>query len=306
MRADRLVAATLYLQRHGRVTAARLADHLDVSVATARRDLKALSTAGVPVYPSPGRGGGWQLVGGARTDLTGLTEPEVIALFAAVTPTADSTAGTAFAKLVRALPAPFRDLAEAASSSVRVDASSWDERPDRSPLHAAIVRRRRARIRYRARGSTSVRTIALDPWRVVSTGSAEYLLAGTARGPRTYRLDRVDAVEILDHPSVPADPAEVDAFWEQTRRTVASARTAVRARIRAEPEVIALLTAQLGAAAVTAIGECEAIVASHIHRSIAEQLAGWGSAVLVLEPESVRTELLAIADEITATYRAER
>ncbi|MDW6063784.1 HTH domain-containing protein [Streptomyces sp. FXJ1.4098] len=53
MRADRLIATLLLLQSRGRVTAAELADELEVSVATARRDLEALSAAGVPVYPSP-------------------------------------------------------------------------------------------------------------------------------------------------------------------------------------------------------------------------------------------------------------
>jgi hypothetical protein len=65
MRADRLVAALLLMQARGRVTAAELAGELEVSVATARRDLEALSVAGIPVYPQPGRGGGWSLVGGA-------------------------------------------------------------------------------------------------------------------------------------------------------------------------------------------------------------------------------------------------
>ena len=73
MRADRLVAALLLMESRGRLTAAELARELEISVATARRDLEALSTAGIPVYPQPGRGGGWSLVGGARTDLSGLS-----------------------------------------------------------------------------------------------------------------------------------------------------------------------------------------------------------------------------------------
>ncbi len=81
MSADRLVATLLLLQARGRVTAAEVANELEVSVATARRDLAALSVAGVPVYAQPGRGGGWALVGGARTDLTGLTQGEAQALF---------------------------------------------------------------------------------------------------------------------------------------------------------------------------------------------------------------------------------
>ncbi|HET6686931.1 MAG TPA: HTH domain-containing protein, partial [Jiangellaceae bacterium] len=76
MRADRLIAAVLLMQGRSRVTATELADELEVSVSTARRDLEALSSAGIPVYPQPGRGGGWSLIGGARTDLSGLSAAE--------------------------------------------------------------------------------------------------------------------------------------------------------------------------------------------------------------------------------------
>src|SRR5829696_399927 len=90
MRADRLVATLLLMQSRGRVTAAEMAADLGMSVATARRDLEALSAAGVPVYPQRGRGGGWQLVGGARTDLSGLTATEAQALFLLAGPAASS------------------------------------------------------------------------------------------------------------------------------------------------------------------------------------------------------------------------
>src|ERR671911_2284549 len=91
MRAERLVAALLLMQARGRVTAAELAGELEVSVATARRDLEALSAAGIPVYPQAGRGGGWSLLGGARTDLSGLTSAEARALFLVAGPSASAT-----------------------------------------------------------------------------------------------------------------------------------------------------------------------------------------------------------------------
>ena len=69
MRADRLISALLVLQARGRITAAELAEELEISVRTARRDLEALAMSGVPLYSTAGRGGGWQLIGGARTDL---------------------------------------------------------------------------------------------------------------------------------------------------------------------------------------------------------------------------------------------
>src|SRR5204862_6907529 len=114
MRADRLVAALLYLQGRPRVTAAELAAELEISVATARRDLEALSTAGIPVYPQPGRGGGWSLVGGARTDLSGLSSTEAQALFLLAGPaaTVSGDVKAALRKLVRALPQTFRTDAE--------------------------------------------------------------------------------------------------------------------------------------------------------------------------------------------------
>ncbi len=123
MRADRLVATLLVIQARGRVTAAELAGELEVSVATARRDLEALSAAGVPVYPQPGRGGGWSLLGGARTDLSGLTAPEARALFLLLGPAAtlDPQAKAALRKLVRALPATFRADAQAAATAVVTD-----------------------------------------------------------------------------------------------------------------------------------------------------------------------------------------
>src|SRR5260370_15940493 len=155
MRAARFVAALLLRQARGRVTAAELADELEVSVATARRDLEALSAAGIPVYPQPGRGGGWSLVGGARTDLSGLSATEAQALFLLVGPAAaiSGEAKAALRKLVRALPQTFRADAEAAASATVIDPTRWGERDRRRPeivelLQAAVIRRRNVRLAY--------------------------------------------------------------------------------------------------------------------------------------------------------------
>jgi predicted DNA-binding transcriptional regulator YafY len=114
VRADRLVAALLVLQARGRVTAAELGRELEISERTARRDLEALAIAGVPVYPQRGRGGGWSLIGGARTDLSGLTADEARALLLVAGPAAATPAvKAALRKFIRALPEPFRLAARA-------------------------------------------------------------------------------------------------------------------------------------------------------------------------------------------------
>ena len=130
------------MQSRGRVTAAELAAEAGVSVATARRDLEALSAAGVPVYPQAGRGGGWQLIGGARTNLSGLSAPEAHALFTLAGPAAEVSeqAKTALRKLVRALPATFRADAESAARTTIIDPSRWGGTPKATPCSASRTR----------------------------------------------------------------------------------------------------------------------------------------------------------------------
>src|SRR6478609_1712071 len=141
MRADRLVATLLFLQSRGRVTAAEVAAELEVSVKTARRDLEALSIAGIPVYSQPGRNGGWQLIGGARTDLSGLTAAEARTLFLVAGPSAAVTpdARAALRKLVKALPETFRADAEAAASAIVLDAAHWGTSAPPPPRHLDVL-----------------------------------------------------------------------------------------------------------------------------------------------------------------------
>jgi predicted DNA-binding transcriptional regulator YafY len=171
MRADRLVAALLLLQAKEQLTAAELAAALEVSVATARRDMEALSAAGIPVYPTVGRGGGWRLVGGARTDLTGLSATEANALFLLLGPAAglSAEATTALRKLLQAVPASFRADAQAAAAATVIDPAAWGEReatqapPLVSLLNTGIVRRRRVRLNYASRTRDSGERL-VDPW----------------------------------------------------------------------------------------------------------------------------------------------
>ena len=121
----------------GRVTAAEVAEELEVSVKTARRDLEALAMAGIPVYSQAGKGGGWSLIGGARTDLSGLTAAEARTLFMVAGPSSTATpeAKAALRKLVQALPETFRADAEAAASAVVLDPADWGGTTTPRPAH---------------------------------------------------------------------------------------------------------------------------------------------------------------------------
>lgn len=312
MRADRLVAALLLLQTRGRVTAAELAEELEISLATARRDLEALSAAGIPVYPQPGRGGGWQLVGGARTDLSGLTAAEARALFLLLGPatTAAPQLTSALRKLMRALPATFRADAEAAAQAVVSDAVRWGEVGREPPglvenLQGAVVRRSKVRLAYTGRGGRSTERL-VDPLGLVDKDGVWYLLAGTEAGRRTFRVDRIAEAVVTDLPAERPGDFDLTEEWERVVDEVEQRRSLVSAVVLIEARYVHVLRDQFGRHGEVLGqedgGRVRVRVAAPMALSIAEHLAGWGARVEVVEPESVRAELARIGAELVARY----
>lgn len=312
MRADRLVAALLLMQARGRVTAAELAAELEVSVATARRDLEALSAAGIPVYPQPGRGGGWALVGGARTDLSGLSAPEAQALFLRLGPAAagSDAVKAALRKLVRALPPTFRAEAEAAARATVVDPTRWGDRERRRPelvdrLHQAVVRRRRVRLSYRnSAGHASQRLV--DPWGLVDKDDIWYLLAGTDRGQRTFRVDRIVAAEVTDDQFEWPDGFTLAAAWERVVGEVEQRRARTWATLLIETRFVPILRDQFGRhchpEGEPDEGRSRVRVGAPTPLDIARQLAGWGALIEVEEPVAVQQILARIGAELVERY----
>lgn len=313
MRADRLVAALLFMQRRGQVTAAELAGELEVSVATARRDLEALSAAGIPVYPQPGRGGGWALVGGARTDLSGLSATEARALFLLVGPAAavSDEAKAALRKLVRALPKTFRADAEAAASATVIDPTRWGDRDRRRPglvdlLQAAVIRRRKVRLSYTSSARERSERL-IDPWGLVDKDDTWYLLAGTERGQRTFRVDRIIAAEPVDLPAeLPPDGFTLAGAWAQVVSEVENQRARTWATVLIQARFVPVLHDHFGrhfrVDGELGDGRTRVRLAAPTPRDIARNLAGWGAMVEVIEPESVQVELARIGGELTARY----
>src|SRR3954468_10660034 len=236
MRADRLVSILLLLQRRGQGTAARVAAELEVSERPARRDLDALGVAGVPVYSTQGRGGGWRLAGGGRTDLSGLNAAEVRALFRVAGPSAASPElRAALRKLVRALPESFREAAEATAATVVVDPVGWDRRePNRPPpplldtAQQVVVDGREVHLEYVDRGGkASTRTV--QPLGLATKGSTWYLLGDTDAGLRTFRGERITAIVETGRQVTRPDGFDLAATWATVAGEVEERRTPVRA-----------------------------------------------------------------------------
>jgi predicted DNA-binding transcriptional regulator YafY len=314
MRADRLVATLLHLQAHGRVTAAGLARELEVSERTARRDLEALAMAGVPVYAQPGRNGGWSLLGGARTDLSGLTAAEARALFMVAGPAAATPEVTAaLRKLVQALPAPFRSQAQAAATAVVHDPNDWDRvrmraapPPHLAALQDAVIDGVQVQVRYAGRDKPeSERTV--HPLGLVAKGSVWYLVANTDAGMRTFRVSRIRSVQATTLPVRRPEGFDLDEAWRSTVATLDDRRLPCRARVHASAGFLQVMRWVLGTR-LTVVDEggeerpAVVEVRGQTPQIVAAQLAGFAEHVEVIEPEEVRTHLARLGAALTRSY----
>ncbi|MDF0531994.1 WYL domain-containing protein [Tsukamurella sp. 8F] len=245
MRADRLLAVLMLLRHRGRVTAAEIAEELEVSVRTVLRDVESLSAAGVPVYTDRGRGGGIRLLPGYRTDLTGLTEDESKALLASGAGRVDSPAfASAMRKVAAALPEPHRAAAAGAAQRILVRPDGFARPRESEPylglLQHAVIDGLRVRCSYRSPRSGAAERI-LDPVGLVHAGDRWYLLARHHGADRTYRVSRFDAVELLDEPADRPVDVDLDAAFDASRTSFRESLATTIVTVTVEDEVRDLL-----------------------------------------------------------------
>ncbi len=309
------MAILLLLQQRQQVTAAQVAEELEISVRTARRDLEALGMAGLPVYSLPGRRGGWRLAGGGRTDLSGLSVPEAEALFLVAGPSADTTpqVKAALRKLVRALPESMRHSAERAGSAVVVDQRSWGDRgisrrpapPLLDVVRDAVVHRRQLSLAYTAR-TGEVSTRLAEPLGLAAKGGNWYLVAGTESGLRTFRVDRIDDLAQTGVEATVPEGFDLSQAWALIRDRVEEMRTPIVARALVEPGAIRLVAfvigdrLRIGAAADD--GRIAVELRGHHFRELASDVSGFGASVEVVEPPELRAELLRLGHDLVRRY----
>jgi len=229
MRADRLVSLVLLLRQRGRLSASELARELEVSTRTVLRDIEALSAAGVPVYAERGRHGGFALLPGFRTELTGLNPDEALALLTAGSTRGDqiglgSALASAIRKVVDALPASHRTTASEAARRILVDPAAdllsrrqvTEEIPVAvmAQVRRAVLAGHRLRIHYAAVGRDPAwRTV--DPVGLVTVREKGYLLATVSGADRTYRLSRIQAAHELHESAQRPERVDLAELWQQ-------------------------------------------------------------------------------------------
>ncbi len=333
MKADRLLSILLLLQTRDRIPATELARRLEVSVRTVYRDVEALSAAGVPVYTERGRNGGIALLPGFRTDVTGMTADEARALFVLATRTThsalglDKALGSALRKVMAALPAPHRSVAELTSRRILVDPDRWlsDSPPavDLTALHHAVLADRRLRIRYRHSGQTTTRTYTVDPYGLVSKAGVWYLVADLDGQARLFRADRLSKVTLTDQPVQRRKGVELAQVWAELRREVERRDGGIRVTARVRRQRLDLVRRIVGSYLPLTVrderGVDEAddqagsggadpeewvlIEVIYPVSGAIRQLLQFGTDVEVLDPPEARRDLARTAAEICAMYR---
>lgn len=179
-----------------------LAERLDVSPRTIRRDIDRLRDLGYPVEASRGSVGGYRLVAGAAMPPLLLDDEEAVAIAVGLRAGAghaiegvDEASVRALAKLEQVLPSRLRHrvsvLQNATMPLTRGDGSTIDT-ATLTVIASAVTGRERLRFAYRAGDGAETRR-QVEPYRLVSTGWRWYLVAYDLERAdwRTFRVDRV-------------------------------------------------------------------------------------------------------------------
>jgi predicted DNA-binding transcriptional regulator YafY len=322
MRAGRLVSLLLLLQTRGRMTAQALADELEVSVRTVYRDVESLSAAGVPIYADRGPAGGYQLLDGYRTRLTGLTGDEAGTLFLAGVPgpAADLGLGSVLAaaelKLRAALPGELADRADRIRDRFHLDAPGWFRADEPTPYLAvaadAVWSGRQLSVRYRRWKTPREVTRTLSPLGVVLKAGRWYLVAGAGERITAYRVANILDAVVLDDDVRRPDGFDLAEFWrdwtERYENSVYTATATVRMTVRALDMMAFVFPPEMSRRARAAAGPpddagwlvtevpIESIKQGHI------ELLKLGADAEVLGPPELRDRFAATARGLAETY----
>lgn len=316
MRADRLLSLLMLLQARGRMTAAALAAALEVSERTIYRDVEALSAAGVPIYGEPGPAGGYALLDRYRTQLTGLTEAEIRALFMLSIPAPLDDLGlqgalrSALLKLAAALPEGRRAEEQRVRQRVHLDPRWWQRSEQNLPAlkvaQEAVWHERLLHITHQHVAGLRLASV-VEPYGLVAKAGAWYLVYRYRDRMRVVRVDELLAADVLDSPFIREPAFDLGAFWEAWCAGAEEARRAFRVTAWVAPAYAPLLSQAFGLApeAISppdASGRVTAELAFDSLETARDRLLGYGHVLEVLEPVALRKTLLDFARSVVARY----
>jgi predicted DNA-binding transcriptional regulator YafY len=321
MRASRLVTLLLLLQTRGRMTAAELAQELEVSERTVHRDVDALGEAGVPIYAERGPHGGVRLVEGYRTRLTGMTGDEAEALFLSGLPgpAAELGLGTvvtaARLKVLAALPSELRVRASRLVERFYLDAAGWFRTGDSVPHLAAVAEAvwegRRLSIEYE-RDDVRVERV-LEPLGLVLKAGIWYAVASVEGEVRTYRLSRIVAARTLEERFERPTGFDLASHWSESIAAYEREVPRIDVLVRVAPARLDALADLLGSQVVAdaerlaepdPYGWTRLVLRLDYPHDAPGRLLGLGRDMEVLGPPEVRARVIELAGGVIERHPA--
>ncbi|GIG62016.1 transcriptional regulator [Longispora fulva] len=257
----RLLSVLLSLQKHGRRTARELAAELEVSVRTIYRDVEALGAAGVPVYAERGPAGGYRLLDGYRTRLTGMTpeEAEALTLVGLPGPAAQLGLGAVLTAAELKLHAALPTTSGRVRERFHLDAAAWFQAADDTPwlgtIADAVWRGVRLTLRYRRWSVPREVTRTVDPLGIVLKAGRWYLVGAAEGTLRTYRVSKVLHAEPLAEECARPEGFDLATHWSEHTAWFEARQYTGEARVRLSPRAVDLIPGMLGTTVARAVAE---------------------------------------------------
>ncbi len=324
MRADRLISLLILLQTKGQMTAQELSERLEVSTRTIYRDLDALSAAGVPVYAERGPHGGCALMEGYRTNLTGLKEEEVQALFMLTVPGLledlgkDKASESALLKLTATLPQPFQHSADLVRQRIHLDSAPWFQPEEATPhlatVQQALWQQQRLRITYRRADGAWIQQL-IDPYGLVAKAGVWYLVANVhQRKLRVYRISRIEEAAITNSHFECPPTFNVADFWSDWVAKFEKSLERYPVTLRVWPKGFPTLVQSFGdsvrrklaeAKIATDDGSCLLTFTFESQEAACRQIIGLGTAVKIVEPQELCHKIIEMAQHLLIHHAKE-
>jgi predicted DNA-binding transcriptional regulator YafY len=323
MRADRLISIVMLLQTQGKMTAEELSEQLEVSPRTIYRDIIALGMSGVPIYTDRGPGGGVALLESYRTNLTGMSEEEIRALFAVNIPEVlaelglDQKLKSAFLKLAASLYIQQQKVETLTQQRIYLDTTPWKEKdefaPNLSILNMAVWQDKLIRLVYRGRFNTLL-NVELAPVGLVAKMNSWYLVGNDHGHMRAIKV--ADILQVLTTEQTCERDKDFDlaGFWKGWCKATQKRQSILEVRIMVKANLLRSLPYYLGEGVKFNLSDFDE-ANEQKWRSVTiwfddmyqarEKILSMGGAAEVLEPEALKLSIIDFAKRIIEHYQEE-
>ncbi|GGN95673.1 helix-turn-helix transcriptional regulator [Saccharibacillus kuerlensis] len=320
MRGDRLLKIVLLLQSRGRMSTRQLSEELEVTGRTVSRDMEALGQSGIPLVAHRGRFGGWSLMEGYRSGLTGMTPDETAALLlrASSGPLRDLGLDGYYEAALQKLRAVYPDSGHRGAAFMKrrllIDDSGWHSRASGIPealeiCQEAVWENRLLRFGYANNSGDNAPIRIVQPLGLIVKRGIWYLAAQDGGTVKTFRVSKMTDVERLEHSFDYPETFDLALYWEESLRAFPSKLPHYEAKLIVEEEGLKVFRQEryVRILEIELVEDKSFVITADLaaHEFALRFVLGFGSSIRVCEPAALVEAVAAEAEKIAGIYRAD-